>query len=150
MNKWELILCKRSGEEKIKNPDWKQIKSYLDQVDGDQVGCDYFDTLYLTNPDFGDMTVTGGNEIDGRRLYAVSFFPIEFDYRIQYCLANPEVQTRDEEFEMITTQGVGADYNKEWLVEYDPMIQAFKHFFETGKLDDALIWEDLAHRVLKK
>lgn len=64
-------------------------------------------------------------------------------------MANPEVQTRDEEFEMITTQGVGADYNKEWLVEYDPMIQAFKHFFETGKLDDALIWEDLAHRVLK-
>ena len=37
MSKWELILCKPSGEEKIKNPDWKQIKSYLDQVDGDRV-----------------------------------------------------------------------------------------------------------------
>lgn len=60
MSKWELTIFKPGGgKEKIKNPDWKQIKSYLDQVDGDQVGCDYFDTLYLTNPDFGDMTVTG-------------------------------------------------------------------------------------------
>ncbi|MGA8941482.1 MAG: hypothetical protein WB502_01995 [Thermoactinomyces sp.] len=62
MSKWELILCKPGGEEKIKNPDWNQIKSYLDRVDGDQVGRgrDYFDTLCLTNPDIGDMLVTGG------------------------------------------------------------------------------------------
>jgi hypothetical protein len=142
MSKWELIICKPGGEEKIKNPDWKQIKSYLDQVDGDRRrDHNYFDTLCLTNPDIGDMLVTGGNEIDGRRMYAVSFFPIEFDYRVQYNLANPEVSTRGEEYEMITTEGVGVDHNKEWLVEYNSMIQAFKHFFETGKRDDTLIWE---------
>jgi hypothetical protein len=48
MSRWELTIFKPSeGEEKINNPDWKQIKSYLDQVDGDQVGSDYFDTLIL-------------------------------------------------------------------------------------------------------
>ncbi|KYQ88010.1 MULTISPECIES: hypothetical protein [Thermoactinomyces] len=143
MSKWELILCKPSGEEKIKNPDWNQIKSYLDQVDGDRRrDHNFLDALCLINPDIGEMNVFGGNEIDGRRLYAIIFFPAECDYEKQYMLLNPEVQTRGEEYELITNEGVGIDFNKEWLVEYDPMIQAFKHFFETGKLDDTLEWDE--------
>jgi hypothetical protein len=99
MSKWELMLCKPDGREKIKNPDWKQIISYLDQVDGDRRrDHNFLDALCLINPDIGEMNVFGGNEIDGRRMYAVSFFPIEFDYRVQYNLANPEVSTRGEEY----------------------------------------------------
>jgi hypothetical protein len=143
MSKWELMLCKPDGREKIKNPDWKQIISYLDQVDGDRRrDHNFLDALCLINPDIGEMNVFGGNEIDGRRLYAIIYFPAEFDYEKQYMLLNPEVQTRGEEYELITNEGVGIDFNKEWLVEYDPMIQAFKHFFETGKLDDTLEWDE--------
>jgi hypothetical protein len=143
MSKWELMLCKPDGREKIKNPDWKQIKSYLDQVDGDRRrDHNFLDALCLINPDIGEMNVFGGNEIDGRRLYVIIYFPAEFDYEKQYMLLNPEVQTRGEEYELITNEGVGIDFNKEWLVEYDPMIQAFKHFFETGKLNDTLEWDE--------
>lgn len=130
------IILRPGEEESIKNPTWEQIRLHLDMIDGENL-----DNLALSSPDTGEMIVCGGNEIDGCRMYGVSLFPSDGDGYIEYNLVNPKVKTRDEAFEEITTQGVGVHHNKELLVEYDYMVQAFKHFYETGQRSNKLLWE---------
>ncbi|MCH5586345.1 hypothetical protein MK805_15485 [Shimazuella sp. AN120528] len=131
MNQWELIILMPNCEEKYLNPTWEQIKKHLEYVDGD-----HLDNLVLTNPSIGEMIVCGGNKIRGKSLYGVSCFPTSGNGYIEYNLLNPEVKTRDEEFEEITTQGVGVHHNKEFLVEFDDMLKAFEVFYRTGKLSE--------------
>ncbi|MBH8599698.1 MULTISPECIES: hypothetical protein [unclassified Thermoactinomyces] len=132
MSEWKFRIL-RPGEKKvITNPSWDQIKSTLDQIDGYQL-----DNVSLLSEEFGDLMVAGGDEINGIRLYYVSYFYDGYNAD----LVNPSVSKENEEHINITVQKVGTDIPKQYLVEYVDMIKAFKHFFETGELTEDQEWE---------
>lgn len=130
---WKLNI---EGESKvIHNPTWEEVYDVLKSLDGDEVT-----QAELESEGLGLLMVCGGDYIEERdeRVYCVEFYPK--DYGETSELVNPLVDKKDE-YLFITVQKVGVDHPAEYCVDFKSMIQAFRHFYNTGKLDDNLIWE---------
>ncbi|MBH8583853.1 hypothetical protein [Thermoactinomyces sp. CICC 10735] len=83
--------------------------------------------------------VAGGDQIHGIRRYHVQYY--DAVHRYEANLVNPSESEETKEHLNITVQKVGTDIFKQYLVGYDDMIRAVKHFFETGELTEDQEWE---------
>lgn len=138
MIQWKMECIWSVPERKVEtliNPSWEEIQSILIQIDGY-----HLDNVWLLG-DFECFAVAGGNEFEewnGKRVYQVSYFD---ENQGQTLLVNPTVSQKEEEYLQISVEGVGTDCERKYLVEYDAMIKAFQHFYETGKLTEDQEWE---------
>ncbi|MCH5584192.1 Imm1 family immunity protein [Shimazuella sp. AN120528] len=132
MEKWTLNVEGKS--ETINNPSWEQIYQVLKRIDGEE--CTQAD---LTLIGTGSLMVCGGDLEEDKRIYAVEYYP-EDDQLGTSQLVNPHV-TPNDEYLYITVEQIGIDFPAEYCIEFSDVVEAFKHFFEKGKLSSDLIWE---------
>ncbi|MFD1408462.1 Imm1 family immunity protein [Kroppenstedtia eburnea] len=133
MFQWKLNI---EGKSKvIHNPSWEEVYNVLKSMDGDEVT-----QADLESEDLGFLMVCGGDYIEERdeRAYCVEYYPKNGNETFE--LVNPLVDTEDE-YLFITVEKVGVDHPAETCVDFKSVVQAFQHFYKTGKLDDNLIWE---------
>ncbi|MFD1425834.1 hypothetical protein ACFQ5F_03365 [Kroppenstedtia eburnea] len=117
----------------IENPTWEQIVEAIQQLDGDKVT-----QISLHCVNVGAMFAGGGDKIGERRLYIVEFFREPFD-GTSLTLTNQNADP-DEDIEL-TVQSTGL-YQANFCVEYQDVIEAFKHFFEQKYPNEKMSWED--------
>ncbi|WP_156877503.1 hypothetical protein [Shimazuella kribbensis] len=132
MEKWILNIEGKS--QTIDNPSWERIYQVLSCIDGET-----FTQADLRLTGTGSLMVCGGDLEEDTRIYAVEFYPEDGQLGTSQ-LVNPHV-TPNDEYLYITSEQIGIDFPAEYCVEFSDVVAAFKHFFETRKLNRDLIWE---------
>ncbi|MBH8602070.1 MULTISPECIES: hypothetical protein [Thermoactinomyces] len=134
MNNIQLHIYNETGSTLMENPSWDQVKKVMKQVDGINI-----DLIGLKVVGKGELTLMGGNEIKGRRLYAVQYSPE--NNSIHLVVENMRVKNIDE-YEYISCQQTGIDFPQRLLVPLNTAIIAFEEFYNSGNLTDKLKWVD--------
>lgn len=129
MRNVQLHIYNETGSTLIENPSWDQVKKVMKQVDGINI-----DLIGLKVVGKGELTLMGGNEIKGRRLYAVQYSPEDNSIHLV-------VENKDE-YEYISCQQTGIDFPRRLLVPLNTAIIAFEEFYNSGNLTDKLKWVD--------
>ena len=114
MAKWKLDLD-NPDQTTIMDPSWDQIEQALDRLDGENL-----DNLSLTRIGKGSLICGGGNFVDGKRRYIVTYQPENDDDSV--TLVDPSLSGPDIELTVQSTVKLPAEF----CVKKPLMKQAFK------------------------